>query len=96
MVSTVSDTNMFRTGPVPRLAYQPCRIHRRTGLTSVADIVLHIARLTLELVNRLDRVKIVTLAGPATAPAASGVLPRWLGWTSIALRILSHLGRIDA
>jgi hypothetical protein len=45
------------------------------------------AHLLYEMVNRLDGVKMLTLAILGLAAAASGVLPRWLRYTGIALAI---------
>jgi len=43
------------------------------------------AHLLYEAVNRLDGVKMFALAALGLAAAASGVLPRWLQYTGIAL-----------
>jgi hypothetical protein len=45
------------------------------------------AHLLYEAVNRLDGVKMLTLAILGAAGAASGLLPRWLGYAGIALAI---------
>ncbi len=45
------------------------------------------AHLLYEAVNRLDGVKMLTLAILGLAAAASGVLPRWLRYTGITLAI---------
>jgi hypothetical protein len=45
------------------------------------------AHLLYDLVNRLDGVKMLTLAILGLAAAASGVLPRWLRYTGITLAI---------
>ena len=45
------------------------------------------AHLLYDTVNRLDGVKMLALAMLGLAGAASGVLPRWLGYTGIALAI---------
>jgi hypothetical protein len=45
------------------------------------------AHLLYDLVNRLDGVKMLTLAVLGLAAAASGVLPRWLRYTGITLAI---------
>ena len=45
------------------------------------------AHLLYEAVNRLDGVKMLALAALGLAGAASGVLPRWLRYTGIALAI---------
>lgn len=45
------------------------------------------AHLLYETVNRLDGVKMLTLAILGAAGAASGLLPRWLGYAGIALAI---------
>jgi len=45
------------------------------------------AHLLYDLVNRLDGVKMLTLAILGLAAAASGVLPRWLRYTGITLAV---------
>jgi hypothetical protein len=45
------------------------------------------AHLLYDVVNRLDGVKMLTLASLGLAAAASGVLPRWLRYTGITLAI---------
>jgi CHASE2 domain-containing sensor protein len=45
------------------------------------------AHLLYDAVNRLDGVKMLALAGLGLAGAASGMLPRWLRYTGIALAI---------
>jgi hypothetical protein len=45
------------------------------------------AHLLFEGVNRLDGVKMLTLAVLAIAAVATGLLPRWLRYTSIVLAV---------
>ncbi|WP_330180705.1 hypothetical protein OHB26_30480 [Nocardia sp. NBC_01503] len=45
------------------------------------------AHLLFELVSRFDGVKMFLLAGLAVAAAISGVLPRWLNYTAIAMAV---------